>query len=318
LISDIECESNPHLCEPFSPSTFPRFFWLDFATNTTVRYFGAHTKSDFVRFIARQLDFGLIPFDPLLASDAHRATVFVFSIPTEGTEQNLALLAHANDIANRFRHLDSQFAIEPSNDVSFSVFTAPNRRIVYKGGLYATQIDDFVIRHSVPFLAPLSPTVTEILRYHGQSFFAVVLGSGAVMIDVEMDVAESASNYLPVVNLTCDVNQWLCSYASVSAGQCLVFERKTRRFWIFHGEKTDAGQWTAAVANGTVPPERPGIGVFGWLFEEHADRAAAGLARPPVPQTLSGIILMAVVAALADLVLQERRGSLGPRKRKSE
>jgi hypothetical protein len=89
-----------------------------------------------------------------LSSDAHHATVFVFSIPTEATEQNLALLTHAKDIANRFRDLDSQFAIDPSNDVSFSVFTAPNRRVVDKGGRYATQIDDFVFRHSVPFLAP--------------------------------------------------------------------------------------------------------------------------------------------------------------------
>jgi hypothetical protein len=159
--------------------------------------------------------------------------------------------------------------------------------------------------------------VTELFRFHSQPFFVVV--SEDRVSKADLSIAEAASEYFPVVRAAPDTDLWLCEYAGVSVGDVLVFERRRRLFWVFHGpERTreGIGKWAADVANGKVQPETPGIGVFGWLFEADCERRASGYTRSPLPRPISMIILMTVVAVLADVVLHERRGSLSPQNRK--
>jgi hypothetical protein len=119
---------------------------LDRATNTIVRSFDHLTL-----FCTSQLDFSIIRHHRKLC-DALR---LFHPTQTDRTAKTA--------IASRFRHLENRFLFEDSAD-------APDRRVNHKGGLFATQIDNVVISHSVPFLAPLTATAVAILRHHWQPF----------------------------------------------------------------------------------------------------------------------------------------------------
>jgi hypothetical protein len=76
------------------------FFWIDFTTNSTVRYFGKPDIRDLSLFVKRQLNLSLSPFDSAIISTSSEATIFVFSIPADDS-----LLRNSPDLANSFRHL---------------------------------------------------------------------------------------------------------------------------------------------------------------------------------------------------------------------
>jgi thiol-disulfide isomerase/thioredoxin len=295
-IADIDCVIYPKLCSPFHAVTYPQFFWLEPGLAAPIPYFGSPDAPGFLSFIDRQLTFSIEPIHTPITPPA-----FVFSIPPDAPA---AAHVHARAIAERFRHTPAVFLQEESDELRLSVFTAPDRRVFSKSGFYAKQLDDFIVRHSVPFLAPLTPPVTALLAYHGQPFFAFLANH-----TVDADIAQAAAEHLPVV-------------VAPSAGEepWTVFERRSRRFWLFHGDNRSAkevGQWAAGIANGSVAAERPGIGVFGRLFDASRERAEAGEERALMHSALSVIAVLTVAAAIVDGMLKQK-GSLSPLKRKEE
>jgi thiol-disulfide isomerase/thioredoxin len=129
VFADIECQSNQRFCRRFEGETYPRFYWIDPPSNTTVRYLGERDTTHFSMFLTKQATFPLIPFDSIFLSTSDQLTVFVFSHQADENQW----LSQAIEIATRFRHIESRFLIETSAQNNLSAITSPNRRIYYHG-----------------------------------------------------------------------------------------------------------------------------------------------------------------------------------------
>jgi thiol-disulfide isomerase/thioredoxin len=224
-VADIECNFSDPLCRRFEGTTYPRFFWVDPRTNATIRYLGERSLDHFKLFATKQLNFPFTRFDPAILHITSSVSLFIFSLPSGNT----TLHSIARSISSRFRHIESHFFIEDSDHFTFSAVTSQTARLPFNDAIDSPSLFDFILRNSVPFLAPLTGSIVSHFEHENRPFLAVVVSQPLDPADLR--VAESAARHFPVVHADCTAEQWFCRYTAVVVGNVsafVVFDRGRR------------------------------------------------------------------------------------------
>ena len=294
-IADIECEMNRDSCKNYPGDNYPRLYWIDSVNKTTLTYTGNRDLAHFQMFIKKQLHFPLILINQTeldeYTTTANLTSVFAFKIPSEDTEAlKLALL-----IAYQFRDTQIRFVlIENANPVKSEViaYSGMNHIQIFNQQWNEENLNNFVIRNSVPYLSQMDPYVMRHFLLKNITTFAKVTRDPKPYENTTKDILDiclSVSELFPVTQTSCFEAAPFCRYVDIDLDtpheQFVLYNRATQIYWSNpvpfdenenKYDKEAILNWVNDVLLNRIPPKGPGAGMFKTIKQLYYKQKAQG------------------------------------------